>query len=116
MPIVNPTYAPIPYSSRHRYTSFKQFYPFYLGQHANVTCRRLHVIGTLSAVALATTSLALQQPSRLLVAPLVAYAFAWVGHFFFEKNTPATFQHPWYSFRGDLTMFYETVVLRQRPF
>jgi len=43
------------------------------------------------------------------------YTFSWVGHFFFEKNKPATFKHPVYSFRGDLTMLWEVLTLQRIP-
>ena len=86
------------------YVSFSDFYPLYLSEHGNRTCRRLHFIG--SSVGL----LCLQALESLnvwwLLAGLVAgYGFAWAGHFFFEKNRPATFTHPLYSFVGDWVMW-----------
>ena len=49
-----------------------------------------------------------------LAALLCGYAFAWVGHFFFEKNRPATFKHPFYSFAGDWVMFKDILAGRIR--
>jgi hypothetical protein len=96
--------APIMQSAR-AFASFSEFYPFYLSQHSDRTCRRLHFAGTslgLAAILHAFSTL----DFRWLLAGLVAgYAFAWVGHFFFEKNRPATFTHPLYSFMGDWVMW-----------
>ena len=97
-----------------RYASFREFYPFYLGEHANRTSRRLHVCGTLLALALAATALTTGRLALLWAVPIAGYAFAWVGHYFFEKNTPATFTHPLYSLRGDFTMMYEVLTGRIR--
>ncbi|HXY97025.1 MAG TPA: DUF962 domain-containing protein [Steroidobacteraceae bacterium] len=97
-----------------RYASFREFYPFYLGEHANRTSRRLHVSGTLLALVLAVTALATGRLALLWAVPLAGYAFAWVGHFFFEKNRPATFTHPFYSLCGDFTMLYEVLTGRLR--
>ena len=87
------------------FRSFAEFYPFYLSEHSNRTCRRLHFAGsTLSLACLATVVLT-GRPLWLLAALLVGYAFAWVGHFAFEKNRPASFKRPLYSFMGDWTMY-----------
>lgn len=92
-----------------RFASFEEFYPWYLAEHSNRTNRRLHVVGTGLALATTAYALAARKPAALLLAPLFGYGFAWVGHFAFEKNRPATFQHPLYSLRGDFRMFYEVV-------
>jgi hypothetical protein len=88
-----------------RYRSFAEFYPFYLSEHSNRTCRRLHVIG--SAFVLLTLAYAVISGNwlALLALPFLGYGFAWAGHFFFEKNRPATFTYPLYSFIGDWVMF-----------
>jgi len=86
------------------FSSFAEFYPFYLGEHANRTSRRLHVVGTSVGLLQLPLALFTGNPSWLLSGFATGYAFAWVGHFFFEKNTPATFKHPLYSLRGDFTM------------
>ncbi|MCE5233022.1 MAG: DUF962 domain-containing protein [Mizugakiibacter sp.] len=89
------------------FASFREFYPYYLSEHANRTCRRLHFAG--SCVVLAVVALAaLRGDARwLLLAPLAGYGFAWVGHFAFEKNRPATFRHPLWSLAGDWVMFWQ---------
>ena len=91
------------------YSTFKDFYPFYLSQHQNSTCRRLHYIGTLSILVILIETLMTQNWIQLLLLPLVGYGFAWIGHFIFEKNKPATFQYPFYSFLGDWLMFAQRV-------
>ena len=89
-----------------QYSSFKDFYPFYLGEHANLTCRRLHFVGTSGVVVIAALVIAQVLPLvGLWAIPILGYGFAWVGHFFFEKNRPATFKYPFYSLLGDWVMY-----------
>ena len=96
-----------------QYTSFREFYPYYLSEHADRTCRRLHFVGSslvLLVVALvATRTIGV---AWLLAIPVIGYGFAWVGHFVFEKNKPATFKHPFYSLIGDWVMYGD--ILRGR--
>ncbi len=87
------------------YKSFTAFYPFYLAEHSNRTCRRLHFIGSLLVLVTLAYALVMQNWWALIALPFVGYGFAWVGHFFFEKNRPATFTYPLYSFLGDWVMF-----------
>lgn len=89
----------------HRFHSFREFYPFYLGEHSDRTCRRLHFVGTTLVIASIVYALLAMQPLYLLLVPVFGYGFAWIGHFFFEKNRPATFKHPWYSLLGDFVMY-----------
>ena len=97
-----------------RYTSFSAFYPYYIHEHSNRTCRRIHIVG--SALVLGALALAIVTRNAwwLLAMPLVGYGFAWVGHFFFEKNRPATFKYPLWSLMGDWRMFFETVSGRRK--
>ena len=90
-----------------RYASFAAFYPFYLSEHANRTSRRLHFLGTSIGLFFLLHAIATLNPWWLLIGFLQGYAFAWVGHFFFEKNRPATFTYPLYSFMGDWVMWKE---------
>jgi len=94
------------------YASFREFYPFYLSEHRNRTCRRLHFVGTLLVLATVAAALLTHDARWLWLAPLFGYGFAWIGHYAFEKNRPATFKHPLYSFIGDWVMFAD--VLRGR--
>ena len=102
-------------ATRQAFQDFSDFYPYYLGEHQNVTCRRLHVVGTLLGAAVVLTALVVGRPALGLLGPVVGYGFSWVGHFFFERNKPATFSHPWWSFRGDMKLLWETLS-GQRPF
>lgn len=95
-----------------RFASFREFYPFYLSEHRNTTSRRLHFIGSCGVLLLVAIAVLRGQPLLLLAALACGYGFAWVGHFFFEKNRPATFRHPLYSFIGDWVMFAD--ILRGR--
>lgn len=95
-----------------RFDSFREFYPFYLSEHANRTSRRLHFVGTAGALALLAVALAQGNAWWVLAALACGYGFAWAGHVFFEKNRPATFKHPFYSFAGDWVMFAD--ILRGR--
>jgi len=94
------------------FRSFDDFYPFYLSEHANRTSRRLHVVGTTIALFLLVVALATQSWWLILLALVQGYAFAWVGHFFFEHNRPATFKYPGFSFMGDWRLWWETVTGR----
>ena len=91
--------------SAQRYGTFTDFYPFYLSEHSNRTCRRLHFAGTSIGLAFLLTAFATQNFWWLLAGLVSGYAFAWVGHYFFEHNRPATFTYPFYSFLGDWVMW-----------
>lgn len=97
-----------------RYASFQAFYPHYIHEHSNRTCRRIHVVGTGLVCVILLTALVTRNVWWLLAMPLVGYGFAWVGHFFFEKNRPATFQYPLWSLMGDWRMFFETISGKRR--
>ena len=88
-----------------KYSTFGDFYPFYLSEHSNRTCRRLHFAGTSLGLVCFVAALAMQNAWWLLAGLVAGYAFAWVGHFFFEHNRPATFTYPFYSFLGDWVMW-----------
>ena len=105
--------SPMPSHDR-RYRSFGEFYPFYIGEHANRSSRRLHVIGTGLGIVLFVASLALRDWRLFIAAIVCGYVFAWIGHFFFEKNRPATFTHPLWSLMGDFRLFWETVTARRQ--
>jgi hypothetical protein len=88
-----------------KYQSFAEFYPFYLSQHQNRTCRRLHFIGSSLILLLIFYCINYSHWQGLWFIPVIGYGFAWLGHFIFEKNKPATFTYPVYSFIGDWVMF-----------
>lgn len=95
-----------------RFADFAEFYPYYLSEHADRTCRRLHVLGTAGVLLLLAVALVTGHWWLLAGLPIVGYGCAWLGHFGFEHNTPATFRYPLYSLRGDFVLFYD--VLRGR--
>ncbi|MEK1906331.1 MAG: Mpo1-like protein [Pseudomonas sp.] len=97
-----------------RYQSFAEFYPYYLQEHSNDICRRLHYIGSLLVLSLIGYAVFTQQWLWLLAVPFAGYGFAWVGHFVFEKNKPATFQYPFYSLLGDWVMLKDALTGRIR--
>lgn len=90
-----------------RYRSFAEFYPFYLEEHRDRVCRRLHFVGSSLVLIIFVLALLTGHWLWLWGMPLVGYGFAWVGHYFFEKNRPATFRYPIYSFLGDWVMYYD---------
>ena len=97
-----------PHADGERFASFEAFYPYYIHEHSNPVCRRIHVVG--SALVIVAALLGLFVNAWWFAAmPLIGYGFAWVGHFFFEKNRPATFKYPLWSLMGDWRMFFETV-------
>jgi hypothetical protein len=97
-----------------RFASFAEFYPFYLSEHSNTTCRRLHFAGTSLVIGCVLGAIVSSNAWWLLAAPLFGYGFAWVGHFLFEHNRPATFTHPFYSLAGDWVMYKDMLTGRIR--
>ena len=96
------------------YRTFSEFYPFYLSEHANRTSRRLHFVGTSIALVLLLTAIVTMNGWLVLAALVQGYAFAWVGHFFFEHNRPATFRYPRFSFMGDWRLWWEILTGKLR--
>jgi hypothetical protein len=96
------------------FRTFRDFYPFYLREHANRTSRRLHFAGTTIAALLLIATLLTRVWWLGAAALIQGYAFAWVGHFFFEHNKPATFKHPWLSLMGDWRLWWEILTGKMR--
>lgn len=90
-----------------RFASFREFYPYYLSEHRNATCRKLHFAGTSLVLGLLLAVFTTGNPWLLALVPIAGYGFAWVGHFVFEKNRPATFTYPAWSFAGDWVMYWQ---------
>lgn len=88
-----------------RFDSLASFYPYYLSEHQNVTCRRLHFVGSSLGLGCLFALLLTGQWLWLPAMFVCGYGFAWVGHYGFEKNRPATFKNPFYSFVSDWIMF-----------
>lgn len=95
-----------------QFKSFAAFYPFYLREHSNAMCRRLHFIGTSLSLLFLIALVATGHFWYLLAGLVCGYGFAWVGHFVFEKNRPASFKRPLYSFIGDWMMWRDILLGR----
>ena len=91
--------------NENKFTSFKDFYPYYLSEHANPTCRTLHFVGSCLVLGVILYAVLFSAYIALWTIPIIGYGFAWVGHFFYEHNKPATFKYPLYSLMGDWVMF-----------
>jgi hypothetical protein len=87
-----------------RYGTYEEFWPFYVSQHRDRNCRRLHFVGTSLVLACAMTGV-LRSAWFFAAMPAVGYGFAWLGHLVFEKNRPATFTYPAWSLRADFRMY-----------
>jgi hypothetical protein len=88
-----------------RIATFEAFWPFYVSQHAKSGTRLLHFVGTTLGLTIAASAVITVRPFLILWALVAAYGLAWIGHFFIEKNRPATFQYPLWSLRGDFRMY-----------
>jgi hypothetical protein len=88
-----------------RIQSFEEFWPFYVTEHSNPLNRALHFVGTTAAVTCAAAGALTLNPLLLAAAPFMGYGPAWIGHFFIEKNRPASFKYPLWSFRADFVMW-----------
>ncbi|KAI5452958.1 hypothetical protein NCC49_006492 [Naganishia albida] len=139
--VVNATYTPIPHPA-HTFRTFRDFYPFYLGEHSRRPNRLFHLLGTSIALACharvllslapyvagklswrirpelaeALGKLALSRGDALKIflgGMVQGYFFAWIGHFWIELNKPATFKYPVFSFLGDMRMLWEVVTLQR---
>lgn len=97
-----------------RFKTLKEFYPYYLKEHQNPTCRILHFVGTALLFIILICSIWLSDFRLLILIPFVGYGFAWVGHYFFEKNKPATFQYPWFSLASDFLMFFDLLKKKEK--
>jgi hypothetical protein len=94
------------------FETLSDFYRFYLGEHRNGVCRALHFIGTTLGLSLLIYGVATEQLWLAAIAVVPGYACAWIGHFGFEKNRPATFKHPLRSFICDWIMWKDILVMR----
>lgn len=87
------------------FESFSEFYPYYLSEHGDRLNRRLHFAGLLCALSILVIVLITKKWALLILLPVFGYGPAWIGHYFIEKNKPATFKYPLYSIMGDIVMF-----------
>ena len=101
-------------SGQKNYQSFAEFYPYYIAEHSNPVCRAFHYTGSMLVLVLIGFVLATQSWVWLWLVPLVGYGVAWIGHFVFERNRPATFKYPLYSLMGDWVMLKDFLMGRFR--
>lgn len=101
-------------STKKPFATLKEFYPYYLTEHQNSTSRTLHFIGTALLFFILGAAVLTANYYLLFAIPVVGYGFAWVGHFFFEKNKPATFKHPFYSLASDFILFFDLATGKER--
>lgn len=87
-----------------QFKSFTEFWPYYLGEHSKPATRLLHCIGSFAGIGLVVAFIAIGRWYLFPLALVPGYAFAWIGHFFIERNRPATFTYPLWSFVGDWKM------------
>jgi len=99
---------------QNHFATFAEFYPYYLAEHRHPVCRRLHFVGTALALGCLAAAAVSRNPWWLTGMPIAGYSFAWVGHFLFEKNRPATFAYPLYSLLADFVLFRDMLVGRVR--
>tara|TARA_B100001179_G_scaffold168971_2_gene124716 strand:- start:686 stop:1030 length:345 start_codon:yes stop_codon:yes gene_type:complete len=97
------------------YTSFAEFWPFYLREHSRPATRRLHYIGTGLVIALAIAALLTGNWWLVIALPVAGYFFAWIAHFTVERNRPATFTYPLWSLAADFRMFFLWIAGRLKP-
>ncbi|MEM7501043.1 MAG: DUF962 domain-containing protein [Pseudomonadota bacterium] len=100
--------------SQRTFRNFSEFYPYYLSEHSDPRCRSLHYIGSMLVLGVLAFTIWTGRWAALWFLPLIGYGFAWAGHFFFEKNRPATFRYPVFSLMGDWVMLSDFVTGRLR--
>lgn len=94
--------------------SYSDFYVFYLTEHRNKISRILHFIGTFLFFVVLIYLLLTKNFILLWILPVIGYGFAWLGHFFFEKNQPATFKYPFWSLISDFRLFFALLIGKQK--
>jgi hypothetical protein len=87
-----------------RLATYAEFWPYYLGEHRQKRTRALHFFGTGLAIAVLIGAIIAQAWWFLLAAVVCGYLFAWIAHFFVERNRPATFTYPLWSLYSDFRM------------
>jgi hypothetical protein len=90
-----------------KYSNFEAFYQDYLKEHAHPLNRKMHYIGTSGALIFILLGLLTSYSKFFILALIFGYGFAWLGHFFVEKNKPLTFKYPLYSLRADFQMLFD---------
>uniref|UniRef100_A0A383VGW2 DUF962 domain-containing protein n=1 Tax=Tetradesmus obliquus TaxID=3088 RepID=A0A383VGW2_TETOB len=99
--------------AKQRYKTLAEFYPYYKSEHQQTGTRVLHFLGTSLFLAQAAAAAHAKNPRLLLSGVLSAYGCAWLGHFFVEKNRPATFKYPLLSLISDFKMYFNIITGRE---
>lgn len=99
-----------------RFQSWKEFYPFYLSEHQHPISRILHFTGTMLIAVWLVLAVTTRNAWWLVLVPVGGYGFAWMGHYFFERNRPATFKYPGYSLASDFVLFWHLLTGREKFF
>lgn len=94
------------------FRTLREFWPYYLNEHRHPVNRGMHFIGNSLVLIVLAAAVSLREWQLLFALPFLGYGFAWVGHFFFEKNRPATFSYPFKSFACDWIMYWYTLTGR----
>jgi len=92
-----------------KYKNFRSFYPYYLTEHADAKNRMLHFCGTLLFLGCLVAGIITGKWWLFVLIPVVGYGFAWAGHYFIERNRPATFTYPLYSLASDFVRFWHII-------
>lgn len=90
-------------------TTYDEFWPFYVRAHTKPLTRKFHAVGTSVGLAMAAAAVIKRRPSWIVAGLAAGYGAAWFSHFFIERNVPATFGNPLWSFRGDFEMLMRTL-------
>jgi hypothetical protein len=97
---------------RRRIETFAEFWPFYLGEHSKPATRVLHLVGSTAALVCLGLAITLRAPALLAASALCGYGCAWIAHFAIERNRPASFRYPLWSFAADWKMWAYAVTGR----
>lgn len=97
-----------------RFTSLKEFYPYYLTEHRGQMTRVLHFTGTGLIAVWIALAIAMRNAWWLVLIPVGGYGFAWISHMLFEKNKPATFQYPLWSLASDFILFWHLLTGKEK--
>lgn len=106
---------PTTLGSTDRLKSFGEFWPFYIREHARPANRTLHFIGSTLGLTCLIVTFVTGNLWLILLGLIIGYGFAWAGHFFIERNKPATFRYPLWSFRADWKMWSLILIRQMEP-